>query len=878
MAPSRLLLQLLLPSAKAIRFVGTTTRSLSYVARPRSQTSNNFQPEAKPRWRGIVMANVTKANFKEACEQLQTHLQVADFVALDFEMTGVETAPWRRHSELDTCETRYQHIKNSAESFAVWQCGICPFKWDEPGQKFVAYPYNFYIFPRNELPVDMTSRSYFCQTSSLEFLAKHHFDFNATVYNGISYLSVEQEIIARAKLGLTEEARSLKRTHVESESEIPLIRTADVVFSERVRVQLGQWRDGLMRSKLQWQGPVKGAGGSLSSHGTKTTSVETPGFEVSGTQRETKSKIPDSGDEASDEVSTSLRPSYFVDIFGNNQAKLVKQVIRKHYPDLVPVVIANPNKAERQQVRIIFTSSTEDKAKLQEELELEELRGLETLLSDAVGFRKIIDAVKATGKPLVGHNCLLDLAHLHDKFFGPLPSSVKGFSTSILNYFPCILDTKYLLKTEPTLRDANVNKSTSLAIVYQELCHGFSDKSAIPGRFYNGKPKIIGKPMSRVKLEIASELQRYSGGLDTGLKHEAGFDAYMTGAVFAQICHMLQVDIGTIRQLAHAAAGASMGFASYANLMMLQTFRGQAALDLTTGNEAVGIKAPRGPTIPPFRLAERDNVALFWGLLPARGIEGYLRKIVVNIFAKEKRMASIDIYPVDGSSAFVEFRSSAILEAFFKAVEAVVVSKSSSTGVGTEDEFPLKAARFEAYERICRSPLATQSLGMAADLLEVNQVRADTIARHYSSDSPTGVALVVGQRVPNSVIASEGQIPNAALEFGSWEEGLATPSEEGPQQSDGLSMSGDTQTKQQILEPNINAECSTSGGGSYLGGRDVEVLFDTDMKSKGKDCSDGEISCRKGTRHGSDEDYSNIRTPKRPKSALGADDRGGLDL
>lgn len=87
------------------------------------------------------MANVTKANFREACEQLLAHLQTADFVALDFEMTGVETAPWRRHSELDTCETRYQHIKNSAESFAVWQCGVCPFKWDESGQKFVAYPY-----------------------------------------------------------------------------------------------------------------------------------------------------------------------------------------------------------------------------------------------------------------------------------------------------------------------------------------------------------------------------------------------------------------------------------------------------------------------------------------------------------------------------------------------------------------------------------------------------------------------------------------------------------------------------------------------------------------------------------------------------------------
>jgi poly(A)-specific ribonuclease len=150
----------------------------------------------------LAMANVTKRNFEDTYEQLKGHLQKADFVAIDLEMTGVESTMWRRNLEMDTCETRYQNLKHSAEKFAMWQCGVCPFKWDETGKKFIAFPYNFFIFPRNELQLDMPSRAFFAQTTPLEFLAKHKFDFNACVYDGISYLSRDQEATARSQLGL----------------------------------------------------------------------------------------------------------------------------------------------------------------------------------------------------------------------------------------------------------------------------------------------------------------------------------------------------------------------------------------------------------------------------------------------------------------------------------------------------------------------------------------------------------------------------------------------------------------------------------------------------------------------------------------------------
>jgi hypothetical protein len=337
----------------------------------------------------------------------------------------------------------------------------------------------------------------------------------------------------------------------------------------------------------------------------------------------------------------------------------------------------------------------------------------------------------------------------------------------------------------------------------------------------------------------------------------------MTGAIFAQICHILQLDISTIRQLPQAVAGAPTGFASYANLMMLQTFRGQSALDLTTGNEAVGVKALRGPTIPPNRSVERDNVALFWGLLPARGLEGYLRKLVQNIFAKELRMASIDVYQVDVSSAFVEFRSPTILEAFFSGV-----NKSLSITAGTEDEFPLKAARFEAYERVCRSPLATKELAMAADLLQINEVLAFTADQIHRIESPPEVKHVVGQSSSTPVYEGQTAIvdSNVGFEVGSLEEVVSIVEEEVTAQVDRRENVVDGEAEPNLLhERNIG---STTSGEAALDGLEKD--------NKGQYATAVDSSNR--IKEDSEKDFSDVRALKKRKSDYDVDERGGSSL
>ncbi|XP_042397182.1 uncharacterized protein LOC121987417 isoform X8 [Zingiber officinale] len=77
---------------------------------------------------------VTRSNFNAALEGLRACVEESDFVVVDLEMTGVTSAPWRNSFEFDRSDVRYLKLKDSVEKFAVVQ-------------------HNFYIFPRNELPL-----------------------------------------------------------------------------------------------------------------------------------------------------------------------------------------------------------------------------------------------------------------------------------------------------------------------------------------------------------------------------------------------------------------------------------------------------------------------------------------------------------------------------------------------------------------------------------------------------------------------------------------------------------------------------------------------------------------------------------------------------
>lgn len=62
-----------------------------------------------------------------------------------------------------------------------------------------------------------------------------------------------------------------------------------------------------------------------------------------------------------------------------------------------------------------------------------------------------------------------DIAHIYSKFFGPLPPSIEEFAASIHKFFPFVVDTKHLLKSN-IVQHLMKNNSTSLSSAFARLC------------------------------------------------------------------------------------------------------------------------------------------------------------------------------------------------------------------------------------------------------------------------------------------------------------------------------------------------------------------------------------------------------------------------
>uniref|UniRef100_A0A4X2LTK8 Uncharacterized protein n=1 Tax=Vombatus ursinus TaxID=29139 RepID=A0A4X2LTK8_VOMUR len=70
----------------------------------------------------------------------------------------------------------------------------------------------------------------------------------------------------------------------------------------------------------------------------------------------------------------------------------------------------------------------------------------EKILLSARGFAVFFQMLVKAKKPLVGHNMMMDLLHLHEKFYRPLPESYEQFKLNIHGLFPVLIDTKNVTK------------------------------------------------------------------------------------------------------------------------------------------------------------------------------------------------------------------------------------------------------------------------------------------------------------------------------------------------------------------------------------------------------------------------------------------------
>ncbi|KAG6630981.1 poly(A)-specific ribonuclease PARN-like isoform X2 [Carya illinoinensis] len=348
---------------------------------------------------------VTKSNFQETLSEIKTDIADSDFIAVSLQRTGSVSAPWHRVLPFDLPDTAYSKAKRAAERFQLLQFAVCPFSIRS--SKLLAHPYNFHLFPRDELKIGMPSYSFSCQTSYLTSMAREGFDFNTCIYDGISYLSRAQESEARVQIG-----NPMRITRVVKSSSNPTV--ADSVFIERIKSRVKHWRKSCKDSSTKLDEAL-----------VRSLKKIVLGSEEYGS-----------------------RPCMNIDVCSERQVELVLEMLEEFSDDLVPLIIPAKGGAT-QAVRVVLTSSKDDMVLFQNELQdLKEERNKKVR-----GFREVIDLISASQRPVVSHNSLNDFTFIHSKFLAPLPPNVDEFLWSLHSVFPHVINVQQLMKEIRPLRN-----------------------------------------------------------------------------------------------------------------------------------------------------------------------------------------------------------------------------------------------------------------------------------------------------------------------------------------------------------------------------------------------------------------------------------------
>ncbi|NXW89920.1 PNDC1 ribonuclease, partial [Alopecoenas beccarii] len=188
----------------------------------------------------------------------------------------------------------------------------------------------------------------------------------------------------------------------------------------------------------------------------------------------------------------------------------------------------------RQALQNVWTQTLGEKKVMVKKVSLQHRRLLENspydccrkelILLSARGFTNLFQTLVKAKKPLVGHNMLMDLMHLHDKFYKPLPESYEEFKRNIHNLFPVLIDTKTVTKS--IWKKCPFPRVSNLLEVYEVLCSS------------NLNPTDAASPV----ITLASDCSRYA---EKKSPHEAGYDAFLCGSGKMLLKHFFKVCVGT---------------------------------------------------------------------------------------------------------------------------------------------------------------------------------------------------------------------------------------------------------------------------------------------------------------------------------------------
>jgi poly(A)-specific ribonuclease len=409
------------------------------------------------------MMEVDATSFPHHLLGMLIAISEADFVSFDLEYSGIPNRmpdkASRQGGGKQTLEDRYTETKTGAERYQILQVGITCTKFDYIANKYVLKPYNVNLSPLLEDRLDF-ERDVTFQTGAIAFLMNNGFQMELPFTKGVQYLSREEA--EKAKQHAYDRA---DKKNIVADLQLKDEDVDSLDFVRRTREAIVKFQDSNSRSL------------EITTH-------------------------------------TGLKEQPRVAVISRFEKRLVHQLVRAEFPDLVSIA-----KADCIMIKDFDPIREADNAARQKRYARERI-------TKATGFRWIFEALaqgdispidpfyfahnpngmviaadidnlkdrfdraamrlKDQQPVLVGHNMFTDLVYLYQCFVGKLPDTLQEFCVEIHELFPKIVDTKYLatfaggdLNASPTLEEIangiemqklpNMGKSAGVRIAFSLL-------------------------------------------------------------------------------------------------------------------------------------------------------------------------------------------------------------------------------------------------------------------------------------------------------------------------------------------------------------------------------------------------------------------------
>lgn len=209
-------------------------------------------------------------------------------------------------------------------------------------------------------------------------------------------------------------------------------------------------------------------------------------------------------------------------------------------------------------------------------------------------------------------------------------------------------------------------------------------------------PRVVGfTQIDILILSFACLLSYRSSCFISGAKHEAGYDAYMTGCVFAQLCTYLDVKFEQLSPQDNLATNNKLQ--KHINLLS-PSWNSGTVLDLSSGMER-----PDPGYMRRYPAAAYDNIVLIWGFMSkvrAKEIKDCIRKVF-------GLGSVITVFSIDSTAALVQFETQKTVNDFLdlkadleKTDSAISMLHPLSTIL---EGGQTRAAKYDTYRDICNS-------------------------------------------------------------------------------------------------------------------------------------------------------------------------------